>query len=185
MLASNQERLQTRFNGAHLKSRLKRKVFLDGHVGVIRKGKKISAHSRRVSFFRGKKKERNKKSALLVSKRKRIDCTTIYIQSTHNNTIYTLAGSRGETRCCVPAGMCGFKNTRKSTSYASQAAAEKLAALAKDHNITHVCIKMRGVGPGKLSGVRALHQSGFRIRKISECTTLPHNGCRPPKLRRI
>lgn len=110
---------------------------------------------------------------------------TIYIQSTHNNTIYTLTDHRGKTRGWTSAGTCGFKNTRKATSYASQAAAEKCASLAKSINCTALSLKIQGLGPGKLSGVRTIHQSGLRVSRIWECTTLPHNGCRQKKSRRI
>ena len=110
---------------------------------------------------------------------------TIYINSSHNNTIYTLANSKGKVRSWTSSGASGFKNTRKSTSYASQAAAEKLAAVARRCGFRLIHIKMRGLGPGKQSGVRTLHQCGLKVIKIEECTTLPHNGCRPPKSRRI
>ena len=132
-------------------------------------------------FFR---KGVRKNAPLLKNKKKRIG-GTIHIQSTQNNTIYTLTNSKGRVRNWISAGTCGFKNARQATSYASQAAAEKVAALAKYYKIAQINIKMSGLGPGKLSGVRALHQSGFRVSRIWECTTLPHNGCRPPKSRRI
>ena len=148
----------------------------------------------RRNSFRGKSRPIQRGKSRFVPSKK--DCITIYIQSTHNNTIFTLASAKGKTYYCVPTGMCGFKNSRKSTSYASQAAVEKLALLAKNSNALissqkkelnkePVCIKMRGLGPGKMSGVRAVHQHGFRVINIEDCTSLPHNGCRPPKLRRI
>ena len=112
-------------------------------------------------------------------------CAYIYISSSANNTVYTLADYGGRVRTTLSAGGCGFKNTRKSTSYASQAAAERLASVAKRWNFRQIHLKIRGLGPGKLSGVRALGSSGLRIVKLSECTGLPHNGCRPPKSRRI
>lgn len=173
------QHLQINANRAHLKSRGWNKIFPippNGHNSIIspvplaRKRKKSNVQSTRSP----------KKISLLSRKR-----DTIYIQSTHNNTIYTLANGRGKTYCCVSVGMCGFKNSRKSTSYAAQAAAEKLATLSKNYNVTHVRVKMKGFGPGKLSGVRALHQSGFRVTNCTECTIPSHNGCRPPKLRRI
>ena len=135
------------------------------------------------SIFHKKKtpQQRRKKSSPKIEEGHGI----IHIQSTHNNTIYTLGGNRGLTRNWISAGRCGFKNARKSTSYASQGGAEKIAAIAKSAHIGRIHIKMKGLGPGKLSGVRALHQSGFRVEKIWECTTLPHNGCRPAKSRRV
>lgn len=195
--------LESRYNNFNF--RLKNKFFpkaLD-NMGLVKKKKKIgfAIAMRKKKLVRGKSQliEGGKKSVFpkirdfTPSKK---NCTTIYIQSTHNNTIFTLSNGKGKTYCCVSTGMCGFKNSRKSTSYASQAAVEKLALLAKNSNTLisqrnsfggkeHVCIKMRGLGPGKLSGVRAVHQYGFRVVKIEECTFLPHNGCRPPKLRRV
>lgn len=132
-----------------------------------------------------KKRKKPKKTVFLADQRRETNWGTIYIQSTHNNTIYTLTNKWGCARSWVSAGTCGFKNTRKSTSYASQAAAGKIARAAKDLNIACVHIKMSGLGAGKLSGVRTLHQSGFRVTKIRECTPLPHNGCRPAKSRRV
>ena len=112
-------------------------------------------------------------------------CAYIYISSSANNTLYTLTDSGGRVRVHLSAGGCGFKNTRKSTGYASQATAERLASMAKRWNFRQFHLKICGLGPGKLSGVRALGSSGLRIVKLSECTGLPHNGCRPPKNRRI
>ena len=176
---------------------------------LVRASRKKSTAARNtlnsVSIFgkkyrKERKKNQYKKTVFFTRKaeqeKKRINGATIYIQSTHNNTIYTLTTEKqvnsslmhrgGQlTRNWVSAGTCGFKNTRKATSYASQAAAEKIALLAKNHKITEVNIKIKGLGPGKLSGVRSLHQSGLRVGRIWECTSLPHNGCRPPKPRRI
>ena len=179
------QHLQINTNSTHLKSRRVNKIFpilssargsTNADVELVRKNKKNNAGgtptpSSRIGY---------KNTRLFSGKR-----DTIYIYSTHNNTIYTLANGKGETYCCVSVGMCGFKNTRKSTSYAAQAAAEKLATLSKNYNVSHVRVKMKGFGPGKLSGVRALHRSGFRVTNCTECTALPHNGCRPPKRRRI
>lgn len=113
-------------------------------------------------------------------KRKR---TTIYIRSTYNNTLFTLLGAGGRTICCISTGMCGFKNTRKSTSYASQVAAQRISTFVKKER--PVYIKMCGLGPGKLSGVKALAKAGVRVGNIRECSSLPHNGCRPTKRRRL
>ena len=134
----------------------------------------------------GRKNPRSTAKLRDVSFRKAFtSVSTIYIQSTHNNTLYTLTDSKGKTRNWISAGRCGFKNTRKATSYASQAAAQRVALLAKECNIKRCVLKIKGMGPGKLSGVHTLHQSGLRITRISECTPLPHNGCRAQKSRRI
>ena len=181
--------LQDRF--FELKSRLKNNIF--PKVNAVegerpRRGSllhvKMAGKLRARAFPFGERerfKERRRRQFSIGGK---VD-GTIYISSTHNNTIYTLVGADGNIRCCVSTGTCGFKNARKSTSYASQAAAEKLGGLAKRYNISSVAIKMRGLGPGKLSGVRALQSSGMRCTLIDERTPLPHNGCRPSKVRRI
>ncbi len=161
-------------------------------IKVAKRGKKTRGQKRNALYIKimsksqrkGGKRVHQRKALQLINDKRKRNAATIYIQSTHNNTIYTLTNNNGETRNWVSAGRCGFKNTRKATSYASQAAAEKVTALAKNYNFQDVNIKMKGLGPGKLSGVRTLHQSGFKFLRIWECTTLPHNGCRPPKYRR-
>ena len=127
---------------------------------------------------------------LLLSNHKKRNIVTLYIQSTRNNTIFTASRGGGNTRFSVSTGMCGFKNTRQSTSYASQMAAEKLVARMFPHAGKRrikrkFALKIKGLGAGKLSGVRALRKLGLKIRSIQECTGLPHNGCRPPKVRRL
>ena len=175
------------------KSKIKKRIFSapvrKGKKKIIRRGKRHKQQKKNVGIFLEKKFLR---LALLSNKTKerKKKPPTIHIQSTHNNTIYTLSHGQGMTNYSVSTGMCGFKNTRKSTSYASQMAAEKLAGLiaqriAQRRGKKNFCVKVKGLGPGKLSGVRALHQFGIRISKIRECTGLPHNGCRSPKCRRV
>ena len=152
--------------------------------GSQRKKKRTaSAHALRILAAQRRKfrKGRPLRSAYKESRKQ----DSIYIQSTHNNTIYTLTNSKGEARNWVSAGTCGFKNSRKATSYASQGAAAKCAALAKNHNVYRVNLHISGLGPGRLSGVRTLYQAGLVIAKIRESTNLPHNGCRPPNRRRV
>jgi small subunit ribosomal protein S11 len=109
----------------------------------------------------------------------------IHIQSTKNNIIITLTDLQGNTKFWTSAGHLGFKNSRKSTTYASQAAAENLANQAIELGFFSVIIKLKGLGYGKDSAVRALYKSKLTLSKIIEITSLPHNGCRPPKKRRI
>lgn len=109
----------------------------------------------------------------------------IHVQSTRNNTILTLTDLQGNCKCWSSAGNIGFKNSRKSTSYAAQAVAEKLASQALNLGFDSVIVKVKGLGYGKLSAIRALSKSKLNVTKIIELTPIPHNGCRPPKKRRI
>ena len=109
----------------------------------------------------------------------------IHIQSTRNNTILTLTDLQGNSKCWTSAGSIGFRNTRKSTTYAAQAAAERLANKALNLGFNVVVIKIKGLGYGKDSSVRALYKSNLIITKIVEITPIPHNGCRAPKKRRL
>jgi small subunit ribosomal protein S11 len=109
----------------------------------------------------------------------------IHIQSTRNNTILTLTDLQGNSKCWTSAGSIGFRNTRKSTTYAAQAAAERLASKALNLGFNVVVVKIKGLGYGKDSSVRALYKSQLYITKIIERTPIPHNGCRAPKKRRM
>lgn len=109
----------------------------------------------------------------------------IHIQSTKNNTLITLTDLQGNTKFKTSAGTLGFKNSRKSTTYAAQAAAEELANKALILGFSSVIIKIKGLGYGKESTIRALYKSRLIITKLIEQTPIPHNGCRPPKKRRI
>jgi small subunit ribosomal protein S11 len=109
----------------------------------------------------------------------------IHIQSTKNNTLITLTDLQGNTKFWTSAGTLGFKNSRKSTTYAAQAAAEHLAKKALVLGFSSVILKMKGLGYGKESTVRALYKSRLIITKLIEQTPVPHNGCRPPKKRRV
>ncbi len=109
----------------------------------------------------------------------------IYIQSTRNNTILTLTDLQGNTKYWTSAGSIGFKNSKKSTTYAAQAAAEILASQALNLGFYSVIVKIKGLGYGKESSVRALYKSKLVITKIIENTPIPHNGCRAPKKRRV
>ncbi len=109
----------------------------------------------------------------------------IHIQSTKNNTIFTLTDLQGECKFWSSAGNIGFKNSRKSTSYAAQAVAELVATKALNLGFDSVIIKLKGLGYGKLSALRALYKSKLNITQIIELTPIAHNGCRPPKKRRV
>ncbi len=109
----------------------------------------------------------------------------ICISSTKNNTIITLTDLKGNTKFWTSAGTLGFKNSRKSTTYAAQAAAEQVANKSLNLGIHSVSVKVKGVGYGKESSIRALYKSNLIITQITEQTSIPHNGCRPPKRRRV
>lgn len=109
----------------------------------------------------------------------------IHIQSTRNNTVLTLTDLQGNTKCWSSGGNLGFKNSRKSTSYAAQAVAELIAAKAVNLGIESVILKTKGLGYGKSAAIRALSKSKLSITQIIERTPIAHNGCRPRKKRRI
>lgn len=109
----------------------------------------------------------------------------IHIQSSRNNTIITLTDLQGNTKYWTSAGSIGFKNSRKSTTYSAQAAAEILASKALNLGFYSVIVKIKGLGYGKESAIRALYKSKLVITKIIEMTPIAHNGCRAPKKRRV
>lgn len=109
----------------------------------------------------------------------------IHIQSTLNNTLLTLTEGNGNTLYWTSAGSTGFKNSRKSTSYAAQAAAEKIAQFCQSRKIKQVNVKIKGLGYGKEACLKGLQLNGIIIHRIEEVNTIPHNGCRLPKKRRM
>lgn len=109
----------------------------------------------------------------------------IYILTTKNNAVLTLTDLKGNTKYWTSCGCVGFKNSRKSTTYAAQIAAENLSSKALSLGFFNVNIKLKGLGFGKESTVRAIYKSGLIISNIQETTPLSHNGCRPSKKRRI
>ena len=109
----------------------------------------------------------------------------VHIQSTFNNTIVTITNLKGETVSWASAGSAGFKGARKSTPFAAQTAAEKAAIEAINIGIKSVYILIKGQGSGRETAIRALETSGFEISSIIDVTAIAHNGCRPPKRRRV
>ena len=108
-----------------------------------------------------------------------------HIKSTFNNTIVTITDTNGDTLCFASAGTVGFKGSRKSTPFAAQRAAETAAATATKYGVKEVEVKVKGPGSGRESAITALQASGLSIKAIEDVTPLPHNGCRPPKKRRV
>src|SRR5579871_2840635 len=108
-----------------------------------------------------------------------------YINASFNNTIVTITDAQGNTLAWATAGGSGFKGSRKSTPFAAQVAVEKIAQTVKDFGMKILDVFVKGPGSGRESAIRALHTNGFVVREIVDVTPLPHNGCRPPKKRRV
>ena len=108
-----------------------------------------------------------------------------HIFATFNNTIVTITDMGGNTIAWSSAGMQGFKGSRKSTPFAAQVAAEDCAKKAQEHGMKEVDVRVKGPGSGRESALRALQNIGFTIKQINDVTPIPHNGCRPPKRRRV
>ena len=108
-----------------------------------------------------------------------------HIQSTFNNTIITITDVAGNALCWSTSGGQGFKGSRKSTPFAAQVAAEECAKKAIEHGIRQVSVHVKGPGAGRESAVRAIQAAGIKVRMIRDNTPIPHNGCRPPKRRRV
>ncbi|MCP3922188.1 MAG: 30S ribosomal protein S11 [Desulfobacterales bacterium] len=127
-----------------------------------------------------KSKTRTKKKV-----KKNISSGVVHIQSTFNNTIVTIADKAGNVISWSSSGMQGFKGSRKSTPFAAQLSAEDAAKKAMDHGMKSVEVYVKGPGAGREAALRALQAAGFTILLIKDVTANPHNGCRPPKRRRV
>jgi small subunit ribosomal protein S11 len=127
-----------------------------------------------------KKKVRTKRK-----EKKNISTGVVHIQSTFNNTIVTVTDVAGNVVSWSSSGMHGFKGSRKSTPFAAQLAAEDAAKKAMEHGMKTVEVFVKGPGSGRESALRALHTAGFTVTSIKDVTPVPHNGCRPPKKRRV
>lgn len=117
--------------------------------------------------------------------RKMVPAGRAYVHSTFNNTIVTLTDPLGNVLSWASSGSSGFKGSRKSTPYAAQVAAQSAAKTAMDMGMREVDIFVKGPGPGREQAIRSLQQAGLRVRSITDSTPIPHNGCRPPKKRRV
>ena len=117
--------------------------------------------------------------------RKNIEKGAVHIQATFNNTIITISDVEGNTISWASAGELGFKGSRKSTPFAAQSASETAAKLAMEHGLKSVEVFVKGPGSGRESAIRALETVGLQITMIKDVTPVPHNGCRPPKRRRV
>ncbi len=117
--------------------------------------------------------------------KKNIQTGVAHIHATFNNTMITITDVAGNTLCWSSAGGHGFKGSRKSTPFAAQVAAEECAKKAMEHGVRQVTVHVKGPGAGRESAVRALQAQGIKVTLIRDVTPIPHNGCRPPKRRRV
>ena len=108
-----------------------------------------------------------------------------HVHASFNNTIVTITDRQGNALSWATSGGAGFKGSRKSTPFAAQVAAEQASKVAQECGVKNLEVRIKGPGPGRESAVRALNAAGFKITSISDVTPVPHNGCRPPKKRRI
>lgn len=117
--------------------------------------------------------------------RKNITSGVAHVNSTFNNTMITIADAQGNAIAWCSSGVMGFKGSRKSTPYAAQVAAEEAGKKAMEHGMKTLEVNVKGPGSGRESALRALQSIGFTITSIRDVTAIPHNGCRPPKRRRV
>jgi len=127
------------------------------------------------------------KTAVKTKKKvkKQIVSGMVHVNSTFNNTIITISDAQGNVVSWSTAGAMGFKGSRKSTPYAAQMAAEDAGRKAQEHGMKELDVQVKGPGSGRESALRALQAIGFTIKSIKDVTPIPHNGCRPPKRRRV
>ncbi len=128
---------------------------------------------------KGKKKQFKRKE------RKNVPVGIAHIQASFNNTIVTIADQQGNVLAWKSSGSLGFRGSRKGTPFAAQQAAMNAANLARDHGVRSVEVRVSGPGSGRESAIRALAAAGIEVRSIKDVTPIPHNGCRPPKRRRV
>ncbi len=125
----------------------------------------------------------------ISSSRKKVKKTitdgVAHIHASFNNTIVMVTDRQGNALAWATAGGSGFRGSRKSTPFAAQVAAESMTDRLKEHGLQNLEVKIKGPGPGRESAVRAFNNAGFKVTNITDVTPIPHNGCRPPKRRRI
>ena len=129
--------------------------------------------------------KQGKKKAFRKKEKKQIPSGIVHIQATFNNTMITIADPNGNVISWSSSGALGFRGSRKGTPFAAQQAAQRAAQLARDQGMRAVDVRVKGPGSGRESAIRALAAAGLEIRSIKDATPVPHNGCRPPKRRRV
>ena len=124
-----------------------------------------------------------------ISKKKKVKKTVVdgiaHVHASFNNTIITITDRQGNALSWATSGGAGFRGSRKSTPFAAQVAAETAGRAALDYGLKNLDVRVKGPGPGRESSVHALHAVGYKITNITDVTPIPHNGCRPPKKRRV
>ena len=128
---------------------------------------------------------REKRTAPKRRERKNISAGVAHVNSSFNNTMITITDAQGNTIAWSSAGQCGFKGSRKSTPYAAQMAAEDAGRKAQEHGMRTLDVMVQGPGGGRESALRALQAVGFTVNSIKDVSPIAHNGCRPPKRRRV
>jgi len=117
--------------------------------------------------------------------KKNVTDAIAHVHASFNNTIITITDRQGNTLGWTTAGGSGFRGSRKSTPFAAQVAAERVGNMVKEFGVKNLEVRVKGPGPGRESAVRSLNAKGFKITSITDVTAIPHNGCRPPKRRRV
>ena len=117
--------------------------------------------------------------------RRNVTVAIAFIKATFNNTTVTITDTKGDTLCWASAGTCGFKGSRKSTPFAGQCAAQQAAEKAVKFGVKDIDVRVKGPGSGRESAITALQSAGLNVKSMEDCTPIPHNGCRPPKKRRV
>jgi small subunit ribosomal protein S11 len=126
-----------------------------------------------------------RKKVFKKKERRVIPHGVVHVQATFNNTMISITDPDGRIVCWASAGSLGFKGSRKGTPFAAQQASARAASLARDHGMRSVEVRVKGPGAGRESAIRALASAGLDVRGIKDVTPIPHNGCRPPKRRRV
>ena len=133
----------------------------------------------------GAPEKKGKKKTFKKREKKNVPVGIVHIQATFNNTIVTITDPNGNVLSWKSSGSLGFRGSRKGTPFAAQQAAMNAANLARDHGVRTVDVRVSGPGSGRESAIRALGAAGLDVRTIRDVTPIPHNGCRPPKRRRV
>ncbi len=132
-----------------------------------------------------KKAQRSRRSTSSRKVKRQMSAAQVHVMASFNNTIITVTDLQGNTVCWGSAGSAGFKGSRKSTPFAARLAAEQVMKTAQTFGIQEVDVIVKGPGPGRESSIRAIQGMGITVRSIADVTPVPHNGCRPPKRRRV
>ncbi len=131
------------------------------------------------------KQQTTKKKVFKKKEKKNIPNGIVHVQATFNNTLISITDLQGNLVAQSSSGAMGFRGSRKGTPFAAQQAASKAAGIARDSGMRSVEVRVKGPGSGRESAIRALQSSGIEVRLITDVTPIPHNGCRPPKRRRV